>query len=87
MGHSAKKLTLIIYTMQACVSENTGFKNMDYPIQTPAPLHNTIWTTYNQGGKDEEDGVSRKTQSWKEKRGRKQEMLLTRKQEEALQGV
>jgi hypothetical protein len=48
MGHSAKKLALIIYTMQACVSENMGFKNMDCPIQTPAPLHNTIWTAYNQ---------------------------------------
>lgn len=37
--------------MQACVLGNMGFQNMDYPIQTAAWLHNTIWTAYNQGGK------------------------------------
>jgi hypothetical protein len=50
MGHPAKKLTLIIYTMQTCVLENMGFQNMDYPIQTEASPQNTIWTAYNQGG-------------------------------------
>jgi hypothetical protein len=50
-GHSAKKLALIIYTMQACVPENMGFRNMDYPIQASARQHNAIWSAYNQRGK------------------------------------
>jgi hypothetical protein len=39
---------------------------MDYRVQTLGPLHNTIWTAYNHGGKDEEDGVARKAKSWKQ---------------------
>jgi hypothetical protein len=67
MRHSAKKLALIIYTMQACVSENMGLKNMDCPIQTPTPLHNTIWPAYNQRRKDEEDGSFQAASELKEK--------------------
>jgi hypothetical protein len=44
---------------------------MDYPIQTPDPLHNTIWTAYNHGRKDEEDGVSRKAPELKGEAGKK----------------
>jgi hypothetical protein len=70
MGHSAKKLTLIIYTMQTCVLENMAFQNMDYTIQTAASPVNAIWTAYNQG-KCEEDGACFKMQNWTQKRKRK----------------
>ena len=79
MGCSAKKLTLIIYTMQACVLGNMGFQNMDYPIQTATLIQNTICVAYNQG-ESEEDGVCRK----KERRRREQDVVITRKQEETL---
>jgi hypothetical protein len=80
MGCCAKKVTLIIYTRQACVLENTGFQNMDYPTQKAAGLQNTIWAAYNQR-ESEEDGVCRKKEKW----GRQQDIVLTRKQEDALQ--